>query len=97
MLAREPGPFWRENVVAVVTLLRVLVRTWVEMGKTSYQMLEVLSRFIILRSGEVVTSFTKGNSANLKNGKIKLLGSLYFDNTRKNFKSNLVLVVVPVL
>ena len=84
-------------MVAVVTLLRVLVRTWVEMGKTSYQMLEVLSRFIILRSGEGVTSFTKGNSANLKNGKIKLLGSLYFDNTRKNFKSNLVLVVVPVL
>ena len=26
MLARKPGPFWRENVLAVVTLLRVFAR-----------------------------------------------------------------------
>ena len=33
----------------------------------------------------------------VKNGKMKLSGSLYFENTRKSFKSNLVLVVVLVL
>ena len=34
--------FWRENVVAVVILLRVFARN-VVMAKTRYQMLEVLS------------------------------------------------------
>ena len=34
VLAREPALFWRENVVAVVT---------VEVAETSYQMLEGLS------------------------------------------------------
>ena len=33
----------------------------------------------------------------LKNGKMKLSGGLYFENARKQFKSNLVLVVVLVL
>ena len=33
----------------------------------------------------------------VKNGKMKLPGSLYFENTRKSLKSNLVLVVVLVL
>ena len=118
MLEREPGSYWREKAVAVVTLLRILARTGsealcfficldaikfsllsffsllktiyprvltkqmptlpndaksalpvdvrrsktlllklpnIEVGKTSYQMLEVLS---FLRSGERVTSFT---------------------------------------
>ena len=36
MLAREPASFWRENVTAVVILLRVLASV------PSYQMLEVL-------------------------------------------------------
>ena len=49
------------NIVAVVTLLQVLAK----MSRLQKQviMLEVLS--LILRSGEGVTSFTKGNSANL--------------------------------
>ena len=45
MLAREAGSFWRENVVALVILLRVLarVRESVVVAGTSYQMLEVLA------------------------------------------------------
>ena len=38
---REPASFWRENLVAVVILLRVSEN--VVMAETSYQMLEVLS------------------------------------------------------
>ena len=52
--AREPASFWRENVVAVVNLLRVLARN----------KLSNVRSFIILGSGEGVTSFIKGNSAN---------------------------------
>ena len=54
MRAREPASFWRENVV-------------VEVAETRYQMLEVFN--IILLSGESVTSFTKGNSANFSSEK----------------------------
>ena len=54
MRAREPASFWRENVV-------------VEVAETRYQMLEVFN--IILLSGEGVTSFTKGNSANFSSEK----------------------------
>ena len=41
VLAREPASFWRENVVAVVILLRVLARG--SLAGTGYQMLEVLA------------------------------------------------------
>ena len=53
------------NIVAVVTLLQVLAK----MSRLQKQviMLEVLS--LILRSGEGVTSFTKGNSANFSTEK----------------------------
>ena len=40
LLTREPASFWRENVIAVVTLLRVLARNVVVAG-TSYQIQEV--------------------------------------------------------
>ena len=43
--AREPESFWRENVVAVVTLLRVLVRMLNRGNKLSN-----VRSFIILRS-----------------------------------------------
>ena len=72
MLARKPGPFWRENVLAVVTLLRVLAR----MSKWRKQFVKKINvrSFIILRSGEGVTCFIKDNSANFfsENGKMKL-------------------------
>ena len=54
----------------------------VEVAETSYQM------------------FTEGNSANFSSEKMvrwRYLGSLYFENTRKNVKSNIVLVVVLVV
>ena len=57
--AREPASFWRENVVAVVNLLRILAR-----NKISN-----VSSFIFLPSGEGVTSFTEGNSANFSSEK----------------------------
>ena len=37
-IKRDRASFWRENLVAVIILLRVFV-----MAETSYQMLEVLS------------------------------------------------------
>ena len=61
MRAREPTSFSRENVVAVVTLLRLLVRT------LQCRIVNKLSndrRFIVLRSGEGLTAFTKDKSAN---------------------------------
>ena len=41
MLAREPASFWRENVVAIVILLRVLATMSKWREQLSYQMLEV--------------------------------------------------------
>ena len=85
--ARKPASFWRENVVTVVTLLRVL-------AKTSHQ---IVRSFITLRSGESVTSFAKVNSANflVKNGNMKLSGESIFSECAKNVKSNLILVYLP--
>ena len=42
----------------------------VVVAETSYQMFMNVRRFIILRSGEGVTSFTKGNSANFSSEKM---------------------------
>ena len=67
MLAREPASFWRENVVAVVTVLRVLASC--ENVKVAENKLSNVRSFIILRSGEGITSFTKGNSANFSSEK----------------------------
>ena len=53
-------------VLTLVTLLRVFSEN-VEVGKTNYQLLEV--QLIILRSGEGVTSSTKGDSANFSSEK----------------------------
>ena len=56
--------------------------------------------FSILQSGEVLTFFNKDNSAKrsgVNKVQCRIPGCLIFDNTRKNFKPNLVLVVVLVL
>ena len=63
---------------------------------TSYQMLEVLAYDNLERAQHpsitiIVLSFL------VKKSTLKNSGCLVFDNTRKNFKSNLVLVVVLVL
>ena len=59
MRAREPAAFWRENLVAVVILPRVLARM-------SCQRTQVVSVtvFIILWLGNSLTSFNQDNSAN---------------------------------
>ena len=74
MLALELASFWRENGVAVVTLYEF---QRVEVGENKSSNVRSL---IILRSGEGVTSFTKGNSDNfcMKNGKVKLSGESIF-------------------
>ena len=59
--------------------------------ETSYQMLKF---YQVLRSGEGLTSSTKDNSAKNKTFQGVFF---FFNNTRKNFKSNLVLVVTVVL
>ena len=56
--------------------------------------------FIILRPGDGLTFFSKDNSANFfgeKEVQWRFLGCLLFENTRKNFKSNVVLVVFLAL
>ena len=63
--------------------------------ETSYQI--NVKSFIILWSGEGLISSNKGNSANFSGEKKKKkhnLGCLLIENMRKNFKSNLVLVLV---
>ena len=63
MLTREPASFWRENVIAVIILLGVGANV---VAGTSYQMRR---SFIILLSGEGLTSFNIGNSAIFSNEK----------------------------
>ena len=59
MLAREPATFWRVNVIADVILQRVLAR----MLQWREQVITVRS-FIILLSGEVLTSFSMNDRTN---------------------------------
>ena len=59
MLASEPATFWRENVIAVVIQQRVLAR----MLQWREQVITVRS-FIILLSGEVLTSFRMNDRTN---------------------------------
>ena len=55
MRSREPASFWRENVIAVVILLRVLARMSVVVETRS---------FIVFLSGESLTSFSINNRTN---------------------------------
>ena len=60
----------------------------------------MIRSFIILRSREGLTFFKVDNSfifSNEKKVQWSFPGCLFFENTRKNFKLNLVLVVVLLL
>ena len=59
MLAREAASFWRENVIAAVILVQVLAR----ISQRREQVIKV-RRFIILLSGEGLTSFRINNRTN---------------------------------
>ena len=43
MHAREPASFWRENVRAIIILLRAFASQNVVVVETSYELLEILS------------------------------------------------------
>ena len=76
MQAREPASFWRENVVAFVTLLRVLARMS-KLAETSYEMLEVLSFCDQERMQPPSLKITVRTFL-VKNGKMKLPGESIF-------------------
>ena len=80
--------FWQENVIVIVILLRILARM-LPLEDTSYK------GFIIVRLGDSLTSYNQHNSANFRGAKEVqwlYLWRLLFENSWKNFKSNLVLV-----
>ena len=61
MRAREPASFWRENVIAVVILLRKF--------RSGGNRLSNVGRFMILRSGKGLSFFNKNNCANVSGEK----------------------------
>ena len=64
---------------------------------TSYEMLEVLAFCNWERAQPPSITITVLTFLVKKKVQLRISGCLFFDNTRKNFKSNLVLVVVLVL
>ena len=66
------------------------------MAETSYQLLEVLEFCNRERAQPPPITITVLTFL-VKKVQRRIRGCLFFDNTRKNFKSNLVLVVVLVL
>ena len=72
---------------------------WRECRGTGNKLLSVRG-FIILRPGDGLSSFSKDNSANFVVKKMRyeaFRGVYKFENTRKNFKLILVLMIVFVL
>ena len=92
MRARETASFFFFFAIAVAILPRDLAR----MLWWRKQVHQIFRGFIILPSVEGLTSSNRDNSA-ISNKQWSFPGCLLFENTRKNFKSNLVLVVVLVL
>lgn len=93
MRLRESASFWLENVIAVV----ILFCENDVVTEKSYQMLRC---FVILRSGEGLTSSSKNKNVLIflvKKITVKLSGCIFLENTWKKFKFNLVLVVFFVL
>ena len=77
-------------MIVIVILLRVLAISLVSGQKFNIE----CYRFCYLRLGDSLTSFKITVS---KDGQRSYPGCLLFENTQKNFKSNLALVVVLVL
>ena len=78
--AREPASFWRENMIDVVFLLRVLG----ECRNGGIKLSTVSSFIILLYSGESLTSFHKNKRADFSGERVhwSFPGCLYFENTR---------------
>ena len=85
---REPASSWQENVIAAIILL----------GGNKLSNVRSFNHF---GSGEGLTSFNKDKSANFfeKKKYNEAFRGIYFlfESTRKNFKSNLVHVVILLL
>lgn len=77
MHGREPASFWRENVRAIIILLRAFVSQNVVVVETSYELLEILSFCYRERAW---TSLIKKISV------ITFPGCICFENTRKDFQ-----------
>ena len=75
MLAREPASLWREHVVAVVNLVprshSVLAvgDLGTRLSSRGGNKLSNVRSFIILRSGEALTSYNKDNNVNFSSEK----------------------------
>ena len=83
MLAREAASFWREKVVAVVILLRVLAEC-----RSGGNKLSNVRIFSILQSGEVLTSFNNDNGADFSGEKKTYneeFRGVYFLTMRENY------------
>ena len=87
VLAREPASFWRENVVAVVILLRVLARmSWWQ---------EQVQSFCDRERAKLSPIKIIALTFQVKNSKMK--DWTFFKNMRKHFKLNLVFVVAVLV
>ena len=89
MHAREPTPCWRENVVAVVILLRVLLSWWRKQTKQAVKWY----KFYHLAGITEICVLTLV----VKKSTMKLSAVSVLDNRRENLKLNVVFVVVLVL
>ena len=92
MRLRESA-FWLENVIAVVIL-------FCENDVVTEKSYQLLRSFVILRSGEGLTSYTKNKNVLIflvQKITTKLSGCLFLENTWKKIEFNLVLVVFFVL
>ena len=79
MRAREPASFWRENVIAVVILLRKF--------RSGGNRLSNVGHFMILRSGKGLTFFNKNNCANVSGEKNTVKFSEPKTRTKKTLAS----------
>ena len=77
MHGREPASFWRENVRAIIILLRAFESQNVVVVETSYELLEILSFCYRERAW---TSLIKKISV------ITFPGCICFENARKDFQ-----------
>ena len=97
MHAREPPSFWRENVVAVVSLPRVLASMswWRKQVIKFDQMLQIFS-FSDLERAQPPSMEISVLTLVVKNSTKKISGVSILENRRENVKLNAALVVVLV-
>ena len=95
MLARDAASFWRGKRGSRRHSTTSFIASVVVAG-TSYQMLEVLA-FCNLERAQPPSITITVLTFLVKKVQWRIPGCLFIDNTRKNLKSNLVLVVVLVL